>query len=91
MAVAKVALITGSAKRRLGWHVADALGRRGYTVVLHYNTSAADAEAAAAEFRRAGIESVKPAGWSMKRSAATAASMFWSTVPPLGRANGSKK
>jgi pteridine reductase len=58
MAVTKVALITGSAKRRLGWHVADAVGRRGYAVVLHYNTSAADAEAAAEEFRRAGVEAI---------------------------------
>ena len=40
----KVALITGSARRRLGWHVADALGRRGYAIVIHYNTSAAEAE-----------------------------------------------
>ena len=41
MQPSKVALITGSAKRRVGWHVADALGRRGYAVVIHYNTSAA--------------------------------------------------
>jgi pteridine reductase len=54
----KVALITGSAKRRLGWHVADALGRRGYAVVVHYNTSADDAKAAAAEFKGRGIEAI---------------------------------
>jgi pteridine reductase len=54
----KVALITGSAKRRLGWHVADALGRRGYAVVVHYNTSSADAQAAADEFRSRGIEAM---------------------------------
>src|SRR6478735_2754159 len=45
-----VALVTGSAKRRVGWHVADALGRRGYSLVIHYNSSAADAEAAVKEF-----------------------------------------
>jgi pteridine reductase len=54
----RVALITGSAKRRLGWHVADALGRRGYAVVIHYNTSAEDAKAAAEEFRGRGIEAM---------------------------------
>jgi pteridine reductase len=54
----QVALITGSARRRLGWHVADALGRRGYAVVVHYNTSAAEAQAAADEFRSRGIEAI---------------------------------
>ena len=54
----KVALITGSARRRLGWHVADAVGRRGYAVVIHYNTSAADAQAAAEEFHGRGIQAV---------------------------------
>ena len=49
------ALITGSAKRRLGWHVADALGQRGYSVVIHYNTSTKDAEEAAKEFASRGI------------------------------------
>jgi pteridine reductase len=46
---AKVALITGSAKRRLGWHVAATLSHRGYAVVIHYNTSAEDAASSAAQ------------------------------------------
>src|SRR4051794_40398252 len=54
----KVAVITGSAKRRLGWLVADALGGRGYALVIHYNTSAADAERAVDDFRRQGIQAV---------------------------------
>src|SRR5947208_1759206 len=54
----RVALITGSARRRLGWHVADALGRRGYAIVIHYNTSAADARQAATEFERRGIQAL---------------------------------
>jgi pteridine reductase len=58
MQPSKVALITGSARRRLGWHVADALGRRGYAVVIHYNTSAAEAESAAKEFRSRGIQAI---------------------------------
>src|SRR5438034_11270365 len=53
-----VALITGSARRRLGWHVADALGRRGYAIVIHYNTSAADAQQAAEEFESRGIQAM---------------------------------
>jgi pteridine reductase len=58
MKPSKVALITGSARRRLGWHVADALGRRGYAIVIHYNTSANDAQQAAEEFRGRGIEAI---------------------------------
>jgi pteridine reductase len=58
MKPSKVALITGSARRRLGWHVADALGRRGYAVVTHYNTSADEAQEAADEFRSRGIEAI---------------------------------
>jgi pteridine reductase len=52
------ALVTGSAKRRLGWHIADALGRRGYAVVVHYNTSADDANKAAKEFAGRGIRAI---------------------------------
>lgn len=47
--ISRVALVTGSARRRLGWHVAAALAERGYAVVLHYNTSAHDAQVAAGE------------------------------------------
>lgn len=53
-----IALITGSAKRRLGWHVADALGRRGYSLVIHYNSSAADAKSAVQEFTSRGIRAI---------------------------------
>jgi pteridine reductase len=58
MQPSKVALITGSAKRRLGWYVADALGRRGYSIVIHYNTSASDAQAAADDFCSRGIDAM---------------------------------
>jgi len=54
----RVALITGSARRRIGWHVADALGRRGYAIVIHYNKSAADAQQAAVEFGSRGIQAI---------------------------------
>jgi pteridine reductase len=58
MQTPRVALVTGSARRRLGWHVADALGQRGYAVVIHYNTSAAEAQAAANAFREEGRQAI---------------------------------
>lgn len=54
----KVALITGSARRRLGWHVAAALAKRDYAVVLHYNTSGQEAAAAAGELSAAGLRAI---------------------------------
>src|SRR6476620_8392016 len=44
MPAQQVALVTGSGKRRVGWHVADALARHGYDIAVHYNTSAAEAQ-----------------------------------------------
>jgi NAD(P)-dependent dehydrogenase (short-subunit alcohol dehydrogenase family) len=44
----RVALVTGSGKRRVGWHVADALAKRGYALALHYRSSAAEAAEAVA-------------------------------------------
>jgi pteridine reductase len=55
MAGPRVALITGSGKRRLGWSVAEALARRGYALALHYRTSATEAAEAAALFRSQGL------------------------------------
>lgn len=40
----KVALVTGSGKRRLGSHIVEALAARGYGIAIHYRTSAAEAE-----------------------------------------------
>src|SRR5439155_19849380 len=53
-----VALVTGSGKPRIGWHVADALAARGYALVVHYRTSAADAAETATAFRARGVEAV---------------------------------
>ncbi len=58
MATPRVALITGSGKRRLGWHVAEGLAARAYALVIHYRSSAADAEASVAEFRGRGVEAL---------------------------------
>jgi pteridine reductase len=51
-----VALITGSGKRRVGWHVADAFARRDYRLAIHYRSSAAEAQATVAEFTSRDVE-----------------------------------
>jgi pteridine reductase len=52
----RVALVTGSGKRRVGSVVADALARRGYAIAVHYRTSAAEAEETAKALRAHGVE-----------------------------------
>jgi pteridine reductase len=54
----RVALVTGSGKRRVGWYVADALARRGYALAVHYRTSAAEAAETIASLRGHGVEAV---------------------------------
>jgi len=58
LSASTVALVTGGGKRRLGWHVADALADRGYGLAIHYRGSAAEASDAIAYFRHRGIEAV---------------------------------
>jgi NAD(P)-dependent dehydrogenase (short-subunit alcohol dehydrogenase family) len=53
----KAALVTGSAKR-VGKVIATALAKRGANIAVHYNTSAADAEATAKELRALGVEAM---------------------------------
>ncbi len=55
----RVALVTGSGKRRVGWYVADALARRGYALAVHYRSSAAEAaETTAGLIKEHGVEAV---------------------------------
>lgn len=56
MTQAPVALITGSGKKRVGWHVADALAKRGYRLALHYRSSAAEAAETERDFTSRGCE-----------------------------------
>jgi pteridine reductase len=56
MSARQVALVTGSGKRRVGWHVADALARRGYSLAIHYRSSAAEAAETAAALKEHGVE-----------------------------------
>src|SRR6476660_2806507 len=56
MSSRRVALVTGSGKKRVGSVVADALARRGYAVAVHYRTSATEAGETADDLRAHGVE-----------------------------------
>ena len=58
MPTKKVALVTGSGKRRVGWHVAEALAARGCALAIHYRSSAAEAAETVEAFRHRGVEAV---------------------------------
>jgi pteridine reductase len=58
MTTTRIALVTGSGKRRVGWHVADALARRGYAIVVHYHSSASEAEETVRHLRNHGVEAI---------------------------------
>ena len=51
-----VALVTGSGKRRVGFHVAEMLAQRGYAVAVHYRTSAVEAQETVTHLRGFGVE-----------------------------------
>lgn len=52
----KVALVTGSGKRRIGNEVARALGERGYAIAVHYRGSEDEARQTAEQLNAQGIE-----------------------------------
>ena len=56
MSAAKVALVTGSGAKRVGWFVADALAGRGFALAIHYNRSAQEAADTVTGFRARGSE-----------------------------------
>ena len=58
MSANKVALVTGAGKRRVGAHVADALAQRGYSLVIHYRSSATEAAEAVARYESAGGKAI---------------------------------
>jgi pteridine reductase len=51
----KLALVTGSGKRRVGFHVAQELARNGYDIAVHYRSSAREAVDSVAELKSLGI------------------------------------
>jgi pteridine reductase len=52
MAERKIALVTGSGKKRVGYHVARALAARDYALAIHFHTSVDEAAETAEEFAR---------------------------------------
>lgn len=54
----RVALVTGSGTKRVGWHVADALAGRGYDIAVHYRTSAKEAAETVEHLLSLGVEAV---------------------------------
>lgn len=54
----KVALVTGTGRRRVGWFVAEALAGQGYALVLNYRTPGPDTADAPEHFRARGVEAV---------------------------------
>jgi len=58
MAATRVALVTGSGKRRIGSVVAEALADRGYALVIHYRSSAAAANESVQQFAKRGAQAV---------------------------------
>ncbi len=58
MTPTRIALVTGSGKKRIGRNVAAALADRGFNLVVHYHTSENDAVEAVTEFRQRGVEAL---------------------------------
>ena len=58
MSTRRVALVTGSGKRRIGSAVAEALAGRGYSLVVHYYTSSAEADELVEAFHSRGVEAI---------------------------------
>ncbi len=56
MASSPVAIVTGVGKRRIGWHVAQALAARGYLLALQYRTSAVEAFEIVERLRQRGLD-----------------------------------
>src|SRR5688500_9347955 len=56
MQPSRVALITGSGKRRVGWYVAQTLAQHGFSLAIHFHRSSADAQETVADFRRRNVD-----------------------------------
>jgi pteridine reductase len=54
--VTRVALVTGSGKKRIGSYVAQALADRGFAIAVHYRRSASEAAEAVEDLRTRGVE-----------------------------------
>jgi pteridine reductase len=56
MTQTKVALVTGSANRRVGWHVAEALAARGFALALHSRREGDALNSAVESLRARGVQ-----------------------------------
>ena len=56
MSQKRVALVTGSGKKRVGAVVAEALAKRGYAIAIHYRTSKAEADETVTALKLHGVE-----------------------------------
>jgi pteridine reductase len=83
MSSTKVALITGSGKRRVGNAVAMALADRGYDIALHYNRSAEQARETVAQLERKGVRA--SAFQADVAEEADVARLFQQTLAAFGR------
>jgi pteridine reductase len=83
MAERRVALVTGSGKRRLGSFVAHALADRGYALVVHYRTSVTEANETVVEFRARGVEAIAVPADLTDETAVR--SLFQTTLDRFGR------
>ncbi len=81
--ISKVALVTGSGKRRVGNTIARALAARGYAIALHYRTSASAAEQTVAELQSAGTDAAAFAADLADEQAV--ARLFEHTIARFGR------
>ena len=54
--MAQVALVTGSGKRRVGFHIAEALAGHGYDIAVHYRSSAREAVDTVAYLKSLGVK-----------------------------------
>jgi pteridine reductase len=54
----RVALVTGSGKRRVGWYVADALAGRGFALAIHHRTSALEAAETVSALASRGVPAI---------------------------------
>jgi pteridine reductase len=70
MNTARVALVTGSGRRRVGWYVANALAGRGYGVAVHYHHAAEEAAETVAALRETGVDAIALAADLADESAA---------------------
>ncbi len=52
----RVALVTGSGKKRVGSVVAEALAQRGYAIAVHYRSSGTEAEETVAALKSHGVD-----------------------------------